>query len=67
MIRVEPGGHQVFPSTEFDAQVRILRALHDEGSVPVPEVLWFEADRSVLASKRYASTDTGTDTYTDRT
>lgn len=51
VIRVEPGGHQVFPSTEFDAQVRILRALHGEGSVPVPEVLWFEEDRSILGAR----------------
>lgn len=51
VIRVEPSGHQVFPSTEFDAQVRVLRALHDEGSVPVPEVLWFEEDRSILGDR----------------
>lgn len=51
VIRVEPSGHQVFPSTEFDAQVRVLRALRAEGSVPVPEVLWFEQDRSVLGAR----------------
>lgn len=51
VIRVEPSGHQVFPSTEFEAQVRILRALHEEGSVPVPEVLWFEEDRAVLGDR----------------
>ena len=50
-LRVEPSGHQVFPSTEFDAQVRVLRALRDEGSVPVPEVLWFEEDRSILGDR----------------
>lgn len=51
VVRVEPSGHQVFPSTEFDAQVRVLRALRDEGSVPVPEVLWFEEDRSILGDR----------------
>ena len=51
VIRVEPSGHQVFPSTEFDAQVRVLRALKGEGSVPVPPVLWFEEDRSVLGDR----------------
>ncbi len=51
VLRVEPSGHQVFPSTEFDAQVRVLRALAAEGSVPVPEVLWFEEDRSVLGDR----------------
>lgn len=51
VLRVEPGGHQVFPSTEFDAQVRVLRALHADGTVPVPEVLWFEEDRSILGDR----------------
>lgn len=51
VVRVEPSGHQVFPSTEFDTQVRVLRALRAEGSVPVPDVLWFEEDRSVLGDR----------------
>lgn len=51
VIRVEPTGHTVFPATAFDEQVRVLRALHDEGSVPVPEVLWFEEDPSVLGAR----------------
>jgi aminoglycoside phosphotransferase (APT) family kinase protein len=51
VLRVEPSGHQVFPSTEFDTQVQVLRALHAEGSVPVPEVLWFEEDTSVLGDR----------------
>jgi len=51
VIRVEPSGHQVFPSTEFEAQARVLRALWAEGSVPVPEVLWFEEDRSILGDR----------------
>jgi aminoglycoside phosphotransferase (APT) family kinase protein len=51
VVRVEPSGHQVFPSTEFDAQVRVLQALRAEGSVPVPAVRWFEQDRSVLGDR----------------
>lgn len=51
VLRVEPSGHQVFPSTEFDAQVQVLRALWGEGSVPVPRVLWFEEDRSILGDR----------------
>jgi aminoglycoside phosphotransferase (APT) family kinase protein len=51
VVRVEPSGHQVFPSTEFEAQARVLRALSAEGSVPVPEVLWFEEDRSILGAR----------------
>lgn len=51
VLRVEPSGHQVFPSTAFEEQVRVLRALAAEPSVPVPDVLWFEEDRSVLGDR----------------
>jgi aminoglycoside phosphotransferase (APT) family kinase protein len=51
VIRVEPSGHTVFPSTEFDVQVQVLRALRAEGTVPVPEVLWFEQDTSILGDR----------------
>jgi aminoglycoside phosphotransferase (APT) family kinase protein len=51
VIRVEPTGHTVFPSTAFDAQVRVMQALHAEGSVPVPEVLWFEEGADVLGAR----------------
>ena len=51
VIRVEPSGHTVFPSTEFDTQVAVLRALEAEGTVPVPAVLWFEQDTSVLGDR----------------
>ena len=51
MIRVEPTGHTVFPATAFDAQVQVMQALGAEGSVPVPEVLWFEQDPSVLGAR----------------
>ena len=51
VVRVEPSGHQVFPSTAFDEQVRVLRALHADGQVPVPEVRWFEEDRGVLGDR----------------
>lgn len=51
VIRVEPSGHQVFPSTAFDEQVKVLRALHADGAVPVPEVLWFEEGTGVLGAR----------------
>lgn len=51
VIRVEPSGHTVFPSTEFDTQVQVLRAIGAEGSVPVPSVLWFEEDTGVLGDR----------------
>lgn len=51
VIRVEPSGHTVFPSTAFDAQVQVMQALGAEGSVPVPEVLWFEEGTDVLGAR----------------
>jgi aminoglycoside phosphotransferase (APT) family kinase protein len=51
VIRVEPTGHTVFPATAFDTQVEVMRALHAEGSVPVPEVLWFEEDPTILGAR----------------
>jgi aminoglycoside phosphotransferase (APT) family kinase protein len=51
VIRVEPTGHTVFPATAFDAQVRVMQALGADGTVPVPEVLWFEQDPSVLGAR----------------
>src|SRR5688572_415635 len=51
VIRVEPTGHTVFPSTAFDTQVRVLQALHAEGTVPVPEVRWFEEGTDVLGAR----------------
>jgi len=51
VIRVEPTGHTVFPSTAFDTQVQVMRALADEGSVPVPPVLWFEQGTDVLGAR----------------
>jgi aminoglycoside phosphotransferase (APT) family kinase protein len=51
VIRVEPSGHTVFPSTAFDLQVQVMQALGAEGSVPVPEVLWFEQDTQVLGDR----------------
>ena len=51
VIRVEPTGHTVFPATAFDAQVAVMQALGAEGTVPVPEVLWFEQDPSLLGAR----------------
>ncbi|MDP1805070.1 MAG: phosphotransferase family protein, partial [Acidimicrobiales bacterium] len=51
VIRVEPTGHTLFPAPALDAQVRVMQALGAEGSVPVPEVLWFEEDSSVLGAR----------------
>lgn len=50
-IRVEPTGHTVFPSTAFDTQVAVMRALVDAHGVPVPPVLWFETGTDVLGAR----------------
>ena len=51
VVRVEPTGHTVFPATAFDAQVEVMRALWATGSVPVPEILWFEESTDVLGAR----------------
>ena len=51
VIRVEPTGHTVFPATGFDTQVQVMQALGAEGTVPVPDVRWFEEDTSVLGAR----------------
>jgi aminoglycoside phosphotransferase (APT) family kinase protein len=50
VVRVEPTGHTVFPHSTFERQARVLRALHADGTVPVPEVLFVEDDPSVLGA-----------------
>src|SRR4051794_30080669 len=51
VIRVEPTGHTVFRATAFDTQVQVMQALAAEGTVPVPPVLWFEQDPSLLGAR----------------
>jgi aminoglycoside phosphotransferase (APT) family kinase protein len=48
-VRLEPGQHQVFSDTLFETQVRVMTAL-SATIVPVPEILWFEPDPSVLGA-----------------
>jgi len=51
VIRVEPTGHTVFPATAFETQVQVMQALRAEGTVPVPNVRWFEQDPSILGAR----------------
>jgi aminoglycoside phosphotransferase (APT) family kinase protein len=48
-VRLEPTEHRVFHDTLFETQVRVMRAL-DATVVPVPEILWYEADASILGA-----------------
>ena len=48
-VRLEPSGHQVFPDTVFDTQIRVIRAL-DPTEVRAPRILWDEPSRDVLGA-----------------
>jgi aminoglycoside phosphotransferase (APT) family kinase protein len=53
VVRLPPEGRGLFPEYDLDQQVRVLRALHADGTVPVPEVLWVEPDAAVLGRPFY--------------
>ena len=48
-VRVAPLHYQVFPETRFAEQYRLMRILDAETDIPVPPVLWYEADPGYLA------------------
>lgn len=50
VLRLEPPAEAVpvFPSYDLDAQQRVMRHVAATTGAPVPEVCWYEADRSVL-------------------
>lgn len=50
VIRVAPTGYTLFPDAAFDVQHAVLTGLARLGTVPVPKVLWYEADDSVLGA-----------------
>jgi len=50
VIRVAPTGYTLFPDAAFEVQHTVLTGLDRLGAVPVPKVLWFEEDASVLGA-----------------
>lgn len=50
VVRVKPMGYQVFLESDFERQYRLLTVLDRETEVPVPPILWFEEDESVLGA-----------------
>jgi aminoglycoside phosphotransferase (APT) family kinase protein len=50
VARVQPAGPAVHPFYDLAAEARLLRTLHAEGTVPVPEVHWHEPDAAVLGA-----------------
>ena len=49
-VRVAPLHYQVFPETRFAEQYRLMRILDAETDIPVPPVLWYEADPGYLGA-----------------
>ena len=50
VVRVAPTGYTLFPDAAFELQHRVLRALAEHSTVPVPTVRWYETDASVLGA-----------------
>jgi aminoglycoside phosphotransferase (APT) family kinase protein len=50
VLRIEATGHQVYEDPSVARQYRVMQSLALTGAVPVPQVLWLEADRSVLGA-----------------
>jgi aminoglycoside phosphotransferase (APT) family kinase protein len=50
VLRCEPLSFRVYPDPDIGRQVGILNALRAEGTVPVPQVLWFEPNPGVLGT-----------------
>jgi aminoglycoside phosphotransferase (APT) family kinase protein len=50
VVRLEQTGREIFPDTDIGRQVQMMRALAAHG-IPVPVVLGFERDRSLLGGQ----------------
>jgi aminoglycoside phosphotransferase (APT) family kinase protein len=53
VLRLAPAGPGLFPDYDLDRQARVLEALRTHTDVPVPDVLWREADAGVLGRPFY--------------
>ena len=52
VLRIQPTANQVFPDYDLGKQIRTMQLL-EPTDVPVPRVLWFEPDESVLGAPFY--------------
>ncbi len=52
VVRLRPGGYQVFPEYDITIQYRCMDILRTQG-VPVPKMMWLEEDESVLGAPFY--------------
>lgn len=53
VVRLTPSGEPLFPRYDLGAQVTVLRALAEGADVPVPRVLWWEPDATLLGRPFY--------------
>mgnify|MGYP000741515764 CR=1 FL=1 len=53
VARVRPAGRGVFPEYDMQLQYRCMEILGTRSAVPVPRMLWFESDASVLGQPFY--------------
>jgi aminoglycoside phosphotransferase (APT) family kinase protein len=56
VLRREPSSFRMYPDCELDRQVGVLNALRAEGTVPVPQVVWFEPDPQILGTPFFLMT-----------
>ena len=50
VLRIEATSNQIYEDPSVERQYRVMQVLAQSGTVPVPEVLWFESDRSVIGA-----------------
>lgn len=55
VLRMQPQSHSVYPDCDIERQYRVMQALRDS-EVPVPRLLGFEGDASILGAPFYVMT-----------
>jgi aminoglycoside phosphotransferase (APT) family kinase protein len=50
VLRIEPVWRPIYRDASVERQFRVLEAVNRVGAVPVPRVLWYEGDRSILGA-----------------
>jgi aminoglycoside phosphotransferase (APT) family kinase protein len=50
VLRIEATAHQIYEDPSVLRQFRVMEALASSRAVPVPQVLWYEEDRSLLGA-----------------
>ncbi len=50
VLRIEATDHQIYQDPSVQRQYQVMQAAGLSGRVPVPRMLWYEADRSVIGA-----------------